>query len=91
MRALALFSGGLDSMISIKLLTDQGIDVTALHIDIGFGSTEDKSELLRSRAKMVGAELEIINAREQFVQDILFNPKYGYGKNSRYPEPPGYG
>jgi tRNA-specific 2-thiouridylase len=81
MRALALFSGGLDSMISVKLLTDQGIDVTALYIDIGFGSSEDKSELLRSRAKMVGAELEIINAREQFVQDILFNPKYGYGKN----------
>jgi tRNA-specific 2-thiouridylase len=81
MRALALFSGGLDSMISIKLLTDQGIDVIALHIDIGFGGKEDKSELLRTRAEMVGATLEIVNAREQFVQEILFNPKYGYGKN----------
>jgi tRNA-specific 2-thiouridylase len=81
MRALALFSGGLDSMISVKLLTDQGIAVTALYIDIGFGSSEDKSEILKSRAKMVGADLEIINAREQFVQDILFDPKYGYGKN----------
>ncbi len=81
MRALALFSGGLDSMISIKLLTDQGIDVTALHIDIGFGGKEDKSELLRTRAEMVGATLEIVNAREQFVKEILFDPKYGYGKN----------
>ncbi len=81
MRALALFSGGLDSMISIKLLTDQGIDVTALHIDIGFGSSEDKSELLRSRAEMVGANLEIVDTREQFISEILFNPKYGYGKN----------
>jgi tRNA-specific 2-thiouridylase len=81
MRALALFSGGLDSMISVKLLTEQGIAVTALYIDIGFGSSEDRSELLKSRAKMVGADLEIVNAREQFVQDILFNPKYGYGKN----------
>jgi len=30
---------------------------------------------------MVGATLEIVNAREQFVKEILFNPKYGYGKN----------
>jgi len=81
MRALALFSGGLDSMIAVKLMTSQGIDVTALFIDVGFGSSEDKSELLKSRATMVGADFEIINAREQFVQDILFNPKYGYGKN----------
>jgi len=81
MRALALFSGGLDSMISVKLLTEQGIDVTALYIDIGFGSSEDRSELLKSRAEMVGADFEIVNAREQFVQDILFDPKYGYGKN----------
>ena len=81
MRALALFSGGLDSMISVKLLTDQGIDVTALHIDVGFGSSKDNSEILRSRAQMVGANFEIIDAKDNFVKNILFNPKYGYGKN----------
>ncbi len=81
MRALALFSGGLDSMISVKLITDQGIDVTAIHIDMGFGSTRDKRELLEKRAAMVGADFEVVNIREQFVQEILFNPKYGYGKN----------
>ncbi len=81
MRALALFSGGLDSMISIKLLTDQGIDITALYIDVGFGSTKDKRELLESRAKMVGAEFDMIDTKEQFVKEILFDPKYGYGKN----------
>ncbi len=80
MRALALFSGGLDSMLSIKLMTDQGIDVTALHINIGFGSKEDRSELLKSRAEMVGADFVIVDAREQFIKDILFDPKYGYGK-----------
>ena len=81
MRALALFSGGLDSMISVKLITDQGIDVTAIHIDMGFGSSRDKSELLKKRAQMVGADFEIVNIREQFVKEILFDPKYGYGKN----------
>jgi len=81
MRALALFSGGLDSMISVKLLREQGIKVTALHIDIGFGSTTDKRELLESRAKMVGADFDMVNIRDQFIEEILFNPKYGYGKN----------
>lgn len=81
MRALALFSGGLDSMLSIKLITDQGIDVTALHIDMGFGGSRDRSELLRKRAEMVGADFEIVNIREQFIEEILFNPKYGYGKH----------
>ncbi len=81
MRALALFSGGLDSMLSVKLITDQGIDVTAIHIDMGFGSSKDKSELLQKRAAMVGADFEIVNIREQFIEEILFDPKYGYGKN----------
>ena len=81
MKALALFSGGLDSMIAVKLMREQDIEVVALFIDIGFGSSEDKRTLLESRAKMVGAEFELVNAREQFIQDILFNPKYGYGKN----------
>ena len=81
MRALALFSGGLDSMISIKLITDQGVKVTALHIDVGFGSSKDNSAILESRAKMVGADFEIIDAKDNFVKNILFNPKYGYGKH----------
>ena len=37
-RCLALFSGGLDSMIAIKLMNEQNIDVIALNINIGFGS-----------------------------------------------------
>lgn len=47
MKALALFSGGLDSMLAIKLITLQGIKVTAIYMDIGFGGKEDKSELLK--------------------------------------------
>ncbi len=81
MRALALFSGGLDSMLSIKLITDQGVEVTALHIDTGFGGNKDKSAIMKKRAAMVGADFEIVNIREQFIEEILFDPKYGYGKN----------
>ena len=81
MRALALFSGGLDSMLAIKLIADQGIDVVAIHIQTGFGGTKDVTELMRSRAQMAGATMEVIDVREEYIQKILFDPVYGYGKN----------
>lgn len=81
MRAISLFSGGLDSMIAIKLIADQGIDVTAIHIKTGFGGTKDVTDILQSRAKMVGADFKVIDVREEYLQKILFDPKYGYGKN----------
>ena len=83
MKALALFSGGLDSLLAIKLIRQQNIDVSALFFDTGFGGTNDKEkkEYLKRVIKQVDADIEIIDIREQFIQDILFDPKYGYGKN----------
>lgn len=80
MRALALFSGGLDSLLAIKVIQDLGVEVLALHFDIGFGAKRDKSEILRQRLNQVGAELKIIDIRRQFFDEILFKPKFGYGK-----------
>jgi len=81
MRAISLFSGGLDSMLAIKLIADQGIDVTALHIFTGFGGTKDVRDELAKRAKMAGADFLSVDVREEYIQKILFSPKYGYGKN----------
>jgi len=80
-KALALFSGGLDSMIATKLLSDQNIEVIALHMDIGFGSKTDITQTLRNRASLAGARLEVIDVKEEYLDKVLFNPKYGYGKN----------
>jgi tRNA-uridine 2-sulfurtransferase len=82
MRALALFSGGLDSMLAIKTVADMNIEVIALYIKIGFGGTKDISETLQKRALKAGSvNFEIIDVREEYIQKILFDPKYGYGKN----------
>jgi tRNA-specific 2-thiouridylase len=81
MRAISLFSGGLDSMLAVKLMTLQGIDVTALYIKTGFGSTHDITEELSKRAAMVDADFLMADVREEYIQDILFDPVYGYGKN----------
>ena len=79
--ALALFSGGLDSMISIKLMVEQGIKVTAINMNIGFGSRIDVSKTMKRRAELAGAEFRIIDVRDDYIKKVLFNPKYGYGKH----------
>ncbi len=80
-RCLALFSGGLDSMIAMKLMTSQGIEVVAINMNIGFGSKIDRSAIMRKRAKMAGASFEVIDVRDTYIKEILFDPKFGYGKN----------
>jgi len=81
MKAIALFSGGLDSTLAIKLIIDQGIEVLAVNINTGFGSTKDRLEHMQSMCNQVGAELRIIDIQSEYLQDVLFDPKHGYGKN----------
>ena len=81
MKAIALFSGGLDSTLAMKLIIDQGIEVLAVNISTGFGSTKDRKEHMQNMCKQVGAELKIIDIQSEFLQDVLFDPKHGYGKN----------
>ena len=81
MRAIALFSGGLDSVLACHLIKRQGIEVIALNIDIGFGSTKSKLDHMRNMCDQIDVELRTIDIRDQYLREILFNPKYGYGKN----------
>ncbi len=81
MRAISLFSGGLDSMLAIRLMRDQGIDVTALYVKTGFGSTYDVTGELARRAAMVEADFVTADVQQAYIQEILFDPVYGYGKN----------
>jgi len=81
MKAIALFSGGLDSTLAMKLIIDQGIEVLALNINTGFGSTKDRLEHMQSMCEQVGAELKVIDIQNEFLQEVLFDPKHGYGKN----------
>ncbi len=82
MKALSLFSGGLDSILSVKVVQSQGIEVLALHFDTGFGGKnwEKKKEYLLRISKNYDIPLEIVNIKEHYLEDVLFSPKYGYGK-----------
>jgi tRNA-specific 2-thiouridylase len=81
MKAVALFSGGLDSTLAMALMIEQGIEVVGLNVNIGFGSTKDRREHMEKMCQQVGAEFMEVDIRSQFLRDILFSPKYGYGKN----------
>lgn len=81
MRALALFSGGLDSVLAMKTIVDQGIDVIAINVNTGFGSTNDRRAHMENMCNQIGAKLEILDLRQEYLDEVLFDPKYGYGKN----------
>lgn len=81
MKAIALFSGGLDSTLAMKLIIDQGIEVIAVNISTGFGSTKSKAQHMQEMCDQVGATLKIIDIQSEFLQDVLFDPKHGYGKH----------
>ena len=81
MKAIALFSGGLDSALAIKLIQDQNIEIEGVYIDTGFESNKEKIEYLKKLADELGIKLTVLDIKEQYINEILFNPVYGYGKN----------
>jgi argininosuccinate synthase len=61
---LTLFSGGLDSSYALKELARRDCKVTAMAVDVGDGVDQDD---LRAIADHFGADLEVVDAREEFV------------------------
>lgn len=74
--ALSLFSGGLDSILSVKVIAEQGIHVQGITFETPFFSA-DKA---RSAAALIGLPLMVIDFTEEHLE-MLKNPRYGYGKN----------
>lgn len=77
-KALALFSGGLDSALAIKVVQEQGIEVIALNfVSHFFGGKNEKAE---SMAKQLGIKLEYIDFKKRHIL-VVEDPVYGRGKN----------
>ncbi|MGD2118397.1 MAG: tRNA (5-methylaminomethyl-2-thiouridylate)-methyltransferase [Chromatiales bacterium] len=91
-KAVALISGGLDSLLAVRVLQEQGIYVEGINFYTGFcveGHThairkKDQKKPKRNNAlwsaEQLGIKLHIIDIIEEY-KDIVFNPKYGYGAN----------
>ena len=81
MKALILFSGGLDSLLAAKLLLEQGIELKAVHFVTPFyPGQEDKGDEVKRIASQMGIELEIFNISKEYLE-MLKSPVHGYGEN----------
>lgn len=75
-KAIVLLSGGLDSMLAVKVLQAQKIEVEGICFESNF-FTADKAKLA---AKQIGIKLNIINTKNEILT-LVKNPPSGYGKN----------
>ncbi|BDD11597.1 tRNA 2-thiouridine(34) synthase MnmA (plasmid) [Fulvitalea axinellae] len=77
-RAVALFSGGLDSTLAMKLIKDQGVDVVAVNfVSHFFGGKNPNAEKM---CEQIGVKLEYVDIKPIHTE-IVNDPQYGYGKN----------
>ncbi len=74
-KGLVLFSGGLDSILAVKILQKQNIKIQG----ITFKSYFFDAELAKKVAKKLEIDLKIIDISSEHLK-IVKNPKYGYGK-----------
>ena len=75
-RALALFSGGLDSVIAVKVIQEQGIDVTGVTFRTPFFGAEKAT----AAARRIGLPLVVLDITEEHLA-MVKAPRYGYGRN----------
>jgi hypothetical protein len=91
-KAVALISGGLDSMLAAKTVMEQGVHVEGINFFTGF-CVEGHTHAIRGRekakpkrnnalwvAEQLGIKLHIVDVIEEY-KNVLINPKHGYGAN----------
>ncbi|MBN2123156.1 MAG: tRNA 4-thiouridine(8) synthase ThiI [Deltaproteobacteria bacterium] len=76
MKALCVFSGGLDSMLAAELLRAQGIEVLAITFETPFFP----AERARISAASMDLPLKVVDITPLHLE-IVKNPKHGYGEN----------
>jgi len=74
-KALALLSGGLDSVLAVKLMLEQGIDVEAVSFETPFYTVYNAYRV----AERFGIRLKVFKLGLDYLR-VVRRPKYGYGK-----------
>jgi tRNA U34 2-thiouridine synthase MnmA/TrmU len=91
-KAVALISGGLDSLLAARVVMEQGVHVEGINFYTGFcveGHThairkKDRARPRRNNAlwsaEQLGIKLHIVDIIEEY-KDVVINPRHGYGAN----------
>jgi len=74
-KGIGLLSGGLDSILAIKVIQEQGIYVIAVSFVTPFFGSKNAEKA----SKILGVELRILDISDVHLK-IVRSPKYGYGK-----------
>ena len=77
-RALALLSGGLDSMLAIRILQEQGVEVEAINFQTIFTCCKDTAA---QAARELGVRLTVLSQQDDYIE-LVRAPKHGYGKGA---------
>jgi len=75
MKALGLYSGGLDSTLAIKIMISYDIEVIPVGYITSFFSPD-----VEYGERIIGVPIVKVDITEEYI-DILISPSYGYGKN----------
>jgi hypothetical protein len=82
-KALSLFSGGLDSILATRLVMAQGIDVLAVQFVTPFFNYDVLCDVEAHKALMLekyGISVRVEDISEGYLK-LLHNPDHGFGKN----------
>lgn len=82
-KALSLFSGGLDSILATRVIMDQGIEVEAVQFATPFFNYAALDDLELHKEKMLhqfGVNVLVEDISEGYLK-LLHNPAHGFGKN----------
>jgi hypothetical protein len=80
-RALALFSGGLDSILAVKVIQQQGVDVLAINFTspfFGCSPTLDGEPVAAQYARRYDIPFRSIPLGAEFIEMLRY-PRHGYG------------
>ena len=91
-KAVALISGGLDSLLAVRVMQEQGVHVEGINFFTGF-CVEGHTHAIRKKerakpkrnnalwcAEQLGIKLHIIDIIDEYKQ-VLLSPRYGFGAN----------
>ncbi len=93
-KAVALLSGGLDSMLAARIVQEQGVQVLGVHFSTGFCSVQRRRRVVRpadvassklrhealQSAAAIQVPIEIVDVADSYLPVVL-EPKHGYGSH----------
>ncbi|MDD4957362.1 MAG: hypothetical protein PHH49_05065 [Candidatus Omnitrophica bacterium] len=81
-KAIALISGGLDSLLAARVVMDQGVEVQGVCFILQFASRDTDSFIRKvlCASEEAGIQVKFVDISEKFF-NVLKDPGHGYGSN----------